>query len=58
MHAVLINHYIFGSSYPHGGSSEFAYHMIPPIERAGGKVMVRAPVAEIVTEKGKAIGKF
>jgi len=57
LHAALINHYLYGASYPRGGASEIAYHIIPVIERAGGKVLVRAPVTEILVDsEGKASG--
>ena len=56
MHASLINHYILGASYPRGGASELVIHMIPVIEKAGGRVFVRAPVTQILTENGKAVG--
>ena len=57
MHANLINHYIYGASYPRGGASEIAFHIIPVIEKAGGKVLVRAPVSDILfDDKGKAKG--
>jgi all-trans-retinol 13,14-reductase len=59
MHAALINHYLYGASYPRGGASEIAFHMIPIIERSGGRVLVRAPVTKILTNaKGKAIGEW
>ncbi|XP_051904338.1 all-trans-retinol 13,14-reductase [Hippocampus zosterae] len=48
MHSLLVNHYINGAWYPKGGSSEIAYHMIPIIEKAGGAVLVRAPVNRIL----------
>ena len=55
---MLITHLQRGGSYPVGGASEIAFHMIPIIERAGGRVLVRAPVTNIlVDEKGKACGK-
>ena len=57
MHAALINHYLYGGSYPRGGASEIAFHMIPIIERSGGRVLVRAPVKEILIENGKVSGK-
>mmetsp|Transcript_13587 Transcript_13587/g.27003 ORF Transcript_13587/g.27003 Transcript_13587/m.27003 type:complete len:634 (+) Transcript_13587:46-1947(+) len=57
MHAVLVNHFLNGVSYPVGGSSEFAYHMFPIVEAAGGKAFVRAEVDEIVcNESGAAVG--
>eukprot|EP00923_Selenidium_pygospionis_P049319 GHVN01084969.1.p1 GENE.GHVN01084969.1~~GHVN01084969.1.p1 ORF type:complete len:630 (+),score=71.82 GHVN01084969.1:182-2071(+) len=57
MHAILCNHYMKGASYPAGGSSEFAYHMIPAIEKSGGHCLVRAPVEAIIcNEKGEATG--
>ena len=42
-----------GGYYPVGGASEIAYNMIPIIERAGGKVLVRANVVRILYEGGK-----
>lgn len=35
-----------GGAYPVGGASEIAFHIIPVIEAAGGKVLVRAEVNE------------
>ena len=41
-----------------GGASKIAFHMIPPIERAGGRVLVRAPVTDIlINSDGRANGK-
>ncbi|XP_061555561.1 all-trans-retinol 13,14-reductase [Phycodurus eques] len=48
LHSVLVNHYLNGAWYPKGGASEIAYHMIPIIEKAGGAVLVRAPVNRIL----------
>jgi len=42
MHALLLNHYMYSAAYPVGGASEIAYNIIPVIERAGGRVLVRA----------------
>ncbi|KAJ8024521.1 All-trans-retinol 13,14-reductase [Holothuria leucospilota] len=57
MQACLMNHFMRGGYYPRGGASEIAFHMIPVIEAAGGKCLVRAPVSEIVLDKeGKATG--
>ncbi len=50
MHAALINHYLYGASYPRGGASEIAFHMIPIIEKAGGKVLVRAKVSKVLSD--------
>ncbi|XP_057717119.1 all-trans-retinol 13,14-reductase-like [Corythoichthys intestinalis] len=48
MHSILVTHYLYGGWYPKGGASEIAYHMIPIIEKAGGAVLVRAPVNRIL----------
>eukprot|EP00112_Aurelia_sp_Birch-Aquarium-sp1_P026138 Seg9085.2 transcript_id=Seg9085.2/GoldUCD/mRNA.D3Y31 product="putative all-trans-retinol 13 14-reductase" protein_id=Seg9085.2/GoldUCD/D3Y31 len=57
MQSALLNHYLYGAFYPRGGASEIAFHIIPVIQRAGGKVLVRAPVTNIlVNDDGKAIG--
>ena len=50
MMADLNNHFLKnGAFYPVGGSSEIALNIVPVIERAGGKVLVRADV------KGKCL---
>ncbi|XP_030649033.1 all-trans-retinol 13,14-reductase [Chanos chanos] len=57
MHSLLVCHYLNGAWYPKGGASEIAYHMIPIIEKAGGAVLVRAPVNRILLNEAKeAIG--
>ncbi|XP_045896579.1 all-trans-retinol 13,14-reductase [Micropterus dolomieu] len=53
MHSLLVNHYLNGAWYPKGGASEIAYHMIPIIEKAGGAVLVRAPVNRILFNGAK-----
>jgi all-trans-retinol 13,14-reductase len=44
----LNSHFYDGGFYPVGGASEIALNIIPIIERAGGKVLVRANVTEIL----------
>ncbi len=39
-----------GGAYPVGGPAEFAQALIPTIEAAGGRVLVRAPVEKIILE--------
>lgn len=56
MHSFLLLHFVDGSYYPKGGSSEIAYNIIPPIEAAGGRVLVRVKVKEILLEAGAAVG--
>ncbi|XP_027897821.1 all-trans-retinol 13,14-reductase-like [Xiphophorus couchianus] len=53
MHSLLTTHYLTGAWYPKAGSSEIAYHMIPIIEKAGGAVLVRAPVNRILFNDAK-----
>ena len=40
-----------GPYYPKGGASEIAFNIIPVIERAGGSVMVRAKVKQILLDE-------
>jgi all-trans-retinol 13,14-reductase len=57
LHCMLVNSYLYGAYYPRGGASEIAFHIIPVIEKAGGRVLVRAPVSEIlIDDSGKAAG--
>jgi len=55
--ADMFNHYWRnGGFYPIGGPGEIASGMIPVIQRAGGKVLVKAKVSEILIRQGKARG--
>ncbi|XP_067869080.1 all-trans-retinol 13,14-reductase isoform X2 [Heterodontus francisci] len=57
MNALLVHHYKRGAWYPKGGASEIAFHIVPVIQRAGGTVLVRAPVHQILINKnGEAFG--
>ncbi|KAM9779955.1 inactive all-trans-retinol 13,14-reductase-like [Neosynchiropus ocellatus] len=57
INALLLHHYKRGAYYPRGGASEFAYHIIPVIEKAGGTVLVRACVGRVLLDQqGKAHG--
>ncbi|MBN3312050.1 RETST reductase, partial [Atractosteus spatula] len=53
IHSLVFSHYLGGAWYPKGGASEIAYHMIPIIEKAGGAVLVRAPVQRILVNDAK-----
>jgi len=56
MHAMLVNHYFGGGSYPIGGSAQMFNTIEPTINSAGGDVYVNAEVEEILVENGKAVG--
>lgn len=53
MHAMLTRHFTHGGYYPRGGSSEIVFQIIPTIEKAGGRVLVRAPVREILLSEAE-----
>ncbi len=56
MHSVVATHYLGGASFPVGGASQIARHILPVIEASGGKVLVRAEVDKIVLRNGRAVG--
>ena len=56
VHAVIVEHYLEGASYPVGGADRIAATIIPQIERAGGMVVTSAEVAQIMVQSGKATG--
>ncbi|XP_078702739.1 all-trans-retinol 13,14-reductase-like [Branchiostoma floridae x Branchiostoma belcheri] len=57
MQGMTAQHFHEGAFYPRGGASEIAFHIIPVIERAGGAVLVAAPVNQILIDSdGKAFG--
>lgn len=56
IHAMVANHYLEGGYYPIGGAARIAETIIPQIEAAGGRVLSRAEVGQIVVENGRAVG--
>lgn len=56
IHAMVAGHYFRGAAYPVGGSSRIADTIVPVIEASGGEVVTNARVAEIIVEKGRAVG--
>ncbi|XP_062342203.1 all-trans-retinol 13,14-reductase-like [Osmerus eperlanus] len=57
INALLLHHYKRGAYYPRGGASEIAFNIIPVIRKAGGAVLVRAPVQRVLVDQlGSAYG--
>lgn len=56
MHAILARHYLWGGSYPIGGSGAIAAKIAPLIEAKGGKILYYADVKEILVIGELAIG--
>jgi len=56
VHASILNDYIDGVNYPIGGFGVISQNIIPIIEEAGGRVLVRAPVTNIIIKNNQAIG--
>lgn len=56
MHALLDRHYIYGGFYPVGGSIVFFEKIAPVILQAGGDILVRAEVSDILQENGRVKG--
>lgn len=56
IHALVARHYLYGAGFPVGGASEIARTICPTIEKAGGQVIVRAEVEEILVKNAKAVG--
>ncbi|MGC3999363.1 MAG: NAD(P)/FAD-dependent oxidoreductase [Anaeromyxobacter sp.] len=56
MQAVIAQHYLEGAAYPEGSAASLADGARRVIEAAGGEVRVRAEVARILVEGGRAVG--
>ncbi len=56
IHSLMASYYFGGGAYPRGGSSRIAATILPAIERAGGEVVTNAEVAQILLDKGRAVG--
>lgn len=56
IHAMVAKHYFEGGSYPVGGSGSIFATIEPVIQQAGGQVLVKADVLQIMTRRGAAHG--
>ena len=56
MHASVARHYLSGGNFPIGGSSRIVDTIDTVIEKAGGTILVKAEVEEVVIENNKATG--
>ena len=56
MHAMLVKHYFSGGFFPVGGSGRIVDTIAPVIEKAGGTILVKAEVEELIIERNKAVG--
>lgn len=56
IHALVAGHYLWGGSYPIGGSGRIAETIVPVIESRNGAVYTSAEVETILVEKGRATG--
>jgi all-trans-retinol 13,14-reductase len=53
IHAIIAEHYLAGAFYPVGGASRIAASIAPAIERAGGRIVVGAEVAQVLLDARK-----
>jgi all-trans-retinol 13,14-reductase len=56
VHAMIVHHYLQGGFYPSGGAGGIAESVRKIVEAAGGQVLLRREVMEIIIENGKAVG--
>jgi all-trans-retinol 13,14-reductase len=56
IHAIVVDHYLEGGSYPVGGSSSIHKTMTDALEKSGGKIALKAEVCRILIEKNMAVG--
>lgn len=56
IHAMVVNHYRNGASYPVGGAENIGHGMIAALEARGGVLALRSEVKELIVEGGRAVG--
>jgi phytoene dehydrogenase-like protein len=56
LHSVVTHHYLDGAYYPEGSAAVIAQAAARVIEAAGGAIRVRAEVASVLVERGRAVG--
>ena len=53
---MMLGWLIVGASYPIGGASEIPLNIIPVIESAGGRVMMKARISNILNDGRRVTG--
>lgn len=56
MQALVTRHFLHGGYYPEGGSKAIATELMTSVADAGGYTRIRADVASILVERGRAVG--
>ena len=56
MHALVVKHFLWGGYYPVGGSAQLALTLLGTVARQGGWTCIKADVAEVLLEAGRAVG--
>jgi all-trans-retinol 13,14-reductase len=56
LHALTHTHFWNGGFYPRGGSMSYAQHLLANVWDAGGEVITKASVKELLVENGVAVG--
>jgi all-trans-retinol 13,14-reductase len=56
IHAVVVEHYVEGGSYPIGGAASIPRSLVSVIRKNGGTVLTQAEVTEILLREGRAVG--
>jgi all-trans-retinol 13,14-reductase len=56
IHAVVVDHYLSGGSYPRGGARRIHETIGQVFEKNGGTLALRAEVSKILVENGRTIG--
>ena len=56
IHALTHTHFWNGARYPQGGAKVFAEAMLSNVLKAGGKILTKASVREVIVENGTAVG--
>jgi all-trans-retinol 13,14-reductase len=56
MHALMVQHFIYGAFYPAGTAASIAPALLQTVADVGGWSSVRRPVAEILVRRGRAVG--
>ncbi len=56
IHAVVVEHYMDGASYPVGGAGQIHKSILSVFEKNGGTLVLNADVRRILIEGGRAVG--
>jgi len=56
IHAIIVDHYIYGGNYPVGSAANIYRYIVEDIVKNGGQVLIKAEVDKVLVKENMAVG--